>query len=61
MSNSVDPDETAPYEPSHLNLHCFHKYWFWSAGLKGLVEIVGWMMTSLYQPDLAYGGRNAET
>ena len=22
MVNSVDPDETARYEPSHLDLHC---------------------------------------
>ena len=34
MANSVDPDETAHYEPSHLDLHCLHRYWFWSAGLK---------------------------
>ena len=25
MSNSVDPDETAHYEPSHLNLCCLQK------------------------------------
>ena len=25
MSNSVDPDETAHYEPSHLDLHCLKK------------------------------------
>ena len=25
MSNSVDPDETAHYEPSHLDLHCLQK------------------------------------
>ena len=36
MANSVDPDETACYEPSHLDLHCFHRYLFWSAGQKGL-------------------------
>ena len=35
MENSVDPDETAYYELSHLDLHCLHKIWFWSAGLKG--------------------------
>ena len=27
-ANSVDPDETARYEPSHLDLHCFHRYLF---------------------------------
>ena len=33
--NSVDPDETARHEPSHLDLHFFHKYLFWSTGPKG--------------------------
>ena len=27
-ANDVDPDETARYEPSHLELHCLHRYWF---------------------------------
>ena len=36
MTNSVDPDEMAYYEPSHLDLHCLQKYRFWSVGLKGL-------------------------
>ena len=36
IANSVDPDETARYEPSHLDLHCLHRHLFWSAGLKGL-------------------------
>ena len=26
MANSVYPDETAHYEPSHLDLHCLHRY-----------------------------------
>ena len=25
MSNSVDPDETAHYEPSHLDLRCLQR------------------------------------
>ena len=25
MSDSVDPDETAHYEPSHLDLRCLQK------------------------------------
>ena len=33
MANSVNPDETAHYEPSHLAV--FAKR-FWSVGLKGL-------------------------
>ena len=36
MANSVDPDETARYEPSHLDLHCLQRYLYWSAGMKGL-------------------------
>ena len=31
--NRVDPDEMAHYEPSHLDLHCLHRYLFWSARL----------------------------
>ena len=27
---SVDPDEMANYEPSHLDLHCLQKYPSWS-------------------------------
>ena len=30
MANSVDPDETAHYEPSHLGLHCLQRYLYWS-------------------------------
>ena len=30
MANSVDSDETARYEPSHLDLYCFDKYLFGS-------------------------------
>ena len=33
---AVDPDETAPYELPHLDLHCLHGHWFWIAGLKAL-------------------------
>ena len=36
MANSVDPDETARYELSHLDLHCFQSYLYWSVGMKGL-------------------------
>ena len=35
MNNSVDPDETAHYEQSHLDLHCLQKYLIKSTGLKG--------------------------
>ena len=37
MANSVDTDEMALYEPSHLDLHYLHRYLFWSARLKGLI------------------------
>ena len=37
MTNSVDPDETARDEPSHLDLHRLHNYLFWSTKLKGLI------------------------
>ena len=30
------PDEMADNEPSHLDLHCWQRYQFWSARLKGL-------------------------
>ena len=37
MANSVDPDETAHYEPSHQDIHCLHRYRYWSVGMKGLI------------------------
>ena len=27
------------YEPSHLDLHCLHSFWFWSAGLERLKSL----------------------
>ena len=39
MANSVDPDEMARYEPSHLGLHYLHRPLCWSAVLNGLREI----------------------
>ena len=39
MANSIDPDETARYEPSHLDLHCLQKYQIWSTELKGLSNL----------------------
>ena len=43
LANSVVPDETARYEPSHQELHCLQKKKkkkkkkiFWSVGLKEL-------------------------
>ena len=37
MANSVDPNETARYEPSHQDLHCLQRYLFGSARLKGFI------------------------
>ena len=34
IANSVDPDEMAHYEPSHLDLHCLQRHPHWSAGMK---------------------------
>ena len=36
MANCVGPDETAHYEPSHQDLQCLYRFWFWSIWLKGL-------------------------
>ena len=36
MSNSVDPDETAHYEPSHLDLCCLQKPIVSPVEMKGL-------------------------
>ena len=36
MANSVGHDETARNEPSHQDLHCLHRYLFWSARLNGV-------------------------
>ena len=36
IANSVDPDMMTCYKPSHLDLHCFYRYLFGSATLKGL-------------------------
>ena len=46
MANSVDPDETVPYEPSHQDLHCLHRYRFWSAAAERSQSI-----SSTKQPD----------
>ena len=40
ITNRVDPDETASHEPSIQDLHCLHKYLFWSAGLKWLNPVL---------------------
>ena len=49
MVYRIDPDETASYEPFHLDLHCLHKHKFWSAGLKGLKCHKLFVLKSYYQ------------
>ena len=39
MANIEDPEETARYDPSHLDLHCLHRYLFCSIGLKMLISL----------------------
>ena len=51
FANSVDPDETAHYEPSHLDLHCL-PFWFWITTVtllaaNGCVQMQRWK--SLFQ------------
>ena len=36
MANTVDPDETAHYEPSHLDLQCLQIQLLLCLALKGL-------------------------
>ena len=38
IANSVDSDEMAYYEPSHLELHCLQSCLYRSTGLKGYLE-----------------------
>ena len=38
LANSVDPDETAHDEQSHLDLHCLHWYLYRSIGQRGLTH-----------------------
>ena len=40
MANSVDPDETAHNELSHLDLHCFQSCLYWSVGIEGIIIII---------------------
>ena len=40
MANSVNPDEMAHYEPSHLDQHCLQKCLCWLVGMKGLTDLL---------------------
>ena len=40
MANNVDPDETARYKPSDLDLHGLHRYVFWAEKVKALNKVV---------------------
>ena len=39
MSNSIDPDETAHYEPSHMDLCCSQKPIIMPIAVKELMQI----------------------
>ena len=41
MTNSVDTDEMARDEPSHLDLQCLYKYLFRYPGLRKLIQTFG--------------------
>ena len=51
MSNSVDPDETAHYEPSHLDLCCLRKPINITRGSKRVEEKLcsHWEKTPFYE------------
>ena len=52
MANSVDPDEMACYEPSHLDLHCLQRYLYWSVWMKQLNPLS--LFTSLWTLMVSY-------
>ena len=52
MENGVDPDETAHYDTSHLDLHCLPKYLVSSAGLKEF----GWELIVRGRRNVMTGG-----
>ena len=45
MASSVDPDETAHYEPSHQNLQSLKRYLYWSVGMKGSIHLCSCVQT----------------
>ena len=59
MVNSVDPDETAHYEPSHLDLHYLKKSW--SQKLKGLKITVHLLRALLFISRHFKGLRHTES
>ena len=40
MADNEDPDETARYEPFHLDVHYLQRHLYCSVGMKGLKQIV---------------------
>ena len=48
-ANRLDPDETAHYEPSQLDLHCLQRYIIWSTMLKELKTRRIWVNLCLSQ------------
>ena len=49
MSNSMDPDETVHYEPSHLDLCCLLKHIIISYGSKGVNQIWSYMLVKCHK------------
>ena len=45
------PDEMVHYKLSHLDLHCLHRYLYWSKELEGLKHII--LHINLMAPDKA--------
>ena len=41
MAHSVNPDESARYDPSHLVLRCLQRYMIWFAWLKNKTSVSG--------------------
>ena len=63
-------NETAHYEPSHRDLHCLHRYWFWSVRLRGLRSLfcmtnqfsfIAEMLASLNRPAMVNNNRERRT
>ena len=57
MSNSIDQDETAHYEPSHLDLYCLQKPIIISCGSERVNVTFGWKKIRLWDGHSFYGTR----
>ena len=48
MASSVDPDETARREPSHLDINCLLRYLVCSTDLNGLILVAMFQHLATY-------------